>query len=149
MSLIGNILPMQHIVLDLEVGSKKRLFEHIALLLENECGISKSAIFDCLFAREKLGSTGLGQGVAVPHGSTAEVQTAVGVFVRVKEPLPFDSPDNKPVSLVFALLVPAQATGEHLEILSQLASKFVLASNREILLSTDSIEKVHRLLTEE
>lgn len=74
MSLIGEILPLSHIVLDLEVGSKKRLFEEAGLLLEHEAELPHGDVFDCLFAREKLGSTGLGQGVAIPHGRHACVK---------------------------------------------------------------------------
>ncbi|MBP8875312.1 MAG: PTS sugar transporter subunit IIA, partial [Neisseria sp.] len=73
MSLIGEILPLSHIVLDLEVSSKKRVFEQAGLLLENEAGLARADVFDCPFAREKLGTTGLGQGVAIPHGRHASV----------------------------------------------------------------------------
>ena len=76
MSLIGEILPLSHIVLDMEVGSKKRLFEEAGLLLEQESSLSHADVFECLFAREKLGSTGLGQGVAIPHGRHAGVSQA-------------------------------------------------------------------------
>ena len=114
MSLIGEILPLSHIVLDLEVSSKKRVFEQAGLLLENEAGLARADVFDCLFAREKLGTTGLGQGVAIPHGRHASVKKAVGAFIRTQEPVAFDAPDGKPVSLIFVLLVPENATGEHL-----------------------------------
>ena len=87
MSLIGEILPLSHIVLDLEVGSKKRLFEEAGLLLEHEAELPHGDVFDCLFAREKLGSTGLGQGVAIPHGRHACVKKATGAFIRTKEPV--------------------------------------------------------------
>ena len=92
---------MSHIVLDLEVGSKKRLFEEAGLLLEHEAELPHGDVFDCLFAREKLGSTGLGQGVAIPHGRHACVKKATGAFIRTKEPVAFDAPDGKPVSLDF------------------------------------------------
>ena len=129
MSLIGEILPLSHIVLDLEVGSKKRLFEEAGLLLEHEAELPHGDVFDCLFAREKLGSTGLGQGVAIPHGRHACVKKATGAFIRTKEPVAFDAPDGKPVSLIFTLLVPENATGEHLEVLSQTGGQ-VLAKSR-------------------
>ncbi len=74
MSLISEILPLSHIELDLEVSSKKRVFEQAGLLLENEAGLARADVFDCLFAREKLGTTGLGQGVAIPHGRHASVK---------------------------------------------------------------------------
>ncbi|MDO5058724.1 MAG: PTS IIA-like nitrogen regulatory protein PtsN [Neisseria sp.] len=149
MSLIGSILPVSHCVLDLDVASKKRLFEEIGKLLETEDGLSRADVFDCLFAREKLGSTGLGQGVAIPHGRHASVKEAVGVFVRTKEPIPFDAPDGKPVSLAVALLVPENACGEHLEVLSQLAGKFSAKSVREALMAAQTPEEAHRILTEQ
>ncbi|HRL33870.1 MAG TPA: PTS IIA-like nitrogen regulatory protein PtsN [Neisseria sp.] len=148
MSLIGEILPLSHIVLDLEVSSKKRVFEQAGLLLENEAGLARADVFDCLFAREKLGTTGLGQGVAIPHGRHASVKKAVGAFIRTQEPVAFDAPDGKPVSLIFVLLVPENATGEHLEVLSKLAGRFSQKAVREALMSADA-QEVRRILTEE
>ncbi|WP_198314550.1 PTS sugar transporter subunit IIA [Chitinibacter sp. GC72] len=124
MSLITKILPTSNVFLDLDVGSKKRVFEHVGIVFENSHGIARSVIFDSLFAREKLGSTGLGQGVAIPHGRIKGLKEATGAFVRLKEPIPFDAPDSKPVSLIFVLLVPANATDLHLQILSELAQLF-------------------------
>ena len=148
MSLIGEILPLSHIVLDLEVSSKKRVFEQAGLLLENEAGLARADVFDCLFAREKLGTTGLGQGVAIPHGRHASVKKAVGAFIRTQEPVAFDAPDGKPVSLIFVLLVPENATGVHLEVLSKLAGRFSQKAVREALMSADA-QEVRRILTEE
>ncbi|OAM26696.1 MULTISPECIES: PTS IIA-like nitrogen regulatory protein PtsN [Eikenella] len=147
MSLIGNILPVSHIVLDLEVSSKKRLFEEAGLLLESESGLSRAAVFDCLFAREKLGTTALGHGVAIPHGRHAEVQAITGAFIRLKEAVDFDAPDGKPVSLVFVLLVPENAAGGHLEVLSALAIRLSEKSVREQLLAAPSAEEARRILT--
>lgn len=149
MSLIGEILPLSHIVLDMDVSSKKRLFEQAGVLLENEAALPRADVFDCLFAREKLGTTGLGQGVAIPHGRHACVKKAVGAFIRTKEPIAFDAPDGKPVSLVFILLVPENATSEHLEVLSKLAGKFSQKAVREALAAATDAEAVHQLLTEE
>lgn len=149
MSLINEILPLSHIVLDLEVSSKKRIFEQAGLLLENEAGLARADVFDCLFAREKLGTTGLGQGVAIPHGRHTSVKKAVGAFIRTKEPVAFDAPDGKPVSLIFVLLVPENATGEHLEVLSKLAGRFSQKSVREALMAAATAEEVQRILQEE
>src|SRR5207302_6507782 len=85
---------------------KKRLFEQAGLLFENHHGLARSLVFDSLFARERLGSTGLGQGVAIPHGRIKGLKEALGAFWRLAQPLPFDAPDGNPVSLVFVLLVP-------------------------------------------
>jgi len=141
MSLINKILPSSNIFLDLEVGSKKRVFEHVGILFENSHGIARSVIFDSLFAREKLGSTGLGQGVAIPHGRIKGLKDATGAFVRLKEPIPFDAPDGKPVSLIFVMLAPANATDLHLQILSELAQLFSDKQMRDQLLAvTDTAE---------
>lgn len=147
MKAIGEILPVSHIVLDLDVSSKKRLFEEVGKLLETDSGLSQSDVFDCLFAREKLGSTGLGHGVAIPHGRHANVSHITAAFVRAAEAIDFDAPDNQPVSLIFVLLVPEQATGEHLEILSHLASQFSDKNVRELLQKCTDVAEVTKILS--
>lgn len=124
MSLLAKLLPEGHVLLNIEVTSKKRLFEQVGLLFENSYGIARNAVFDSLFAREKLGSTGLGQGIAIPHGRIKGLKEAHGAFLRLTQPLPFDAPDGRPVSLIFVLLVPELATEQHLQILSELAQRF-------------------------
>lgn len=146
MSLIGKILPQQNVLADVDVSSKKRLFEQVGLMVENSHGIARSDIFDSLFAREKLGSTGLGQGVAIPHGRVKGLKEATGVFIRLASPIPFDSPDGKPVNLLFVLLVPEQATDLHLQVLSELAQLFSSRSLRERMASCDALT-LHELLT--
>ena len=83
MSQIKNILPPGNVFFDLDVGSKKRVFEQVGLLLENSEKLSRSTVFDSLFARERLGSTGLGHGVAIPHGRIKGLREAVGVLIRL------------------------------------------------------------------
>lgn len=146
MSLIGKILPQQNVLADVDVSSKKRLFEQVGLLVENSHGIARSDIFDSLFAREKLGSTGLGQGVAIPHGRVKGLKEATGVFIRLASPIPFDSPDGKPVNLLFVLLVPEQATDLHLQVLSELAQLFSSRSLRDKMACCDA-PTLHELLT--
>jgi len=124
MNPLTNLLSTDQVLLDLEAGSKKRVFEQAGLLFENRLGLARSVIFDSLFAREKLGSTGLGQGVAIPHGRIKGLKNAVGAFLRLATPVPFESPDGRPVDLLFVLLVPEQATEQHLQILSELAQHF-------------------------
>ncbi len=133
MNPLSNILSPAHILLDLEAGSKKRVFERAGQLFEAQLGLARSVIFDSLFAREKLGSTGLGQGIAIPHGRIKGLKRAAGAFIRLAHPVPFDSPDGQSVSLLFVLLVPEQATEEHLQILSELAQRFADRSFREAL----------------
>lgn len=144
---IGEILPTSRIVLDLDVSSKKRLFEELGRLMADEAtGLTAAEIFDCLFARERLGTTGLGQGVAIPHGRHADVPNPIGAFVRLKEAVEFDAPDDKPVNLVFVLLVPETAACEHLDILSHLAERFSDKSVRTALLECQSEETARELL---
>lgn len=135
MNPLANILSASQVVLDLDVGSKKRVFEQAGALFETHLGLARSIIFDSLFAREKLGSTGLGQGVAIPHGRIKGLKQAAGAFMRLVTPVPFDSPDGRPVNLLFVLLVPEQATEEHLQILSELAQRFSDRAFREKLLT--------------
>ena len=146
MSLVAKLLPPSNVLLDLSVSSKKRLFEQVGLLFENNHGISKGLVFDSLFARERLGSTGLGQGVAIPHGRIKGLKEALGAFIRLAQPVPFDAPDGKPVSLVFALLVPEQATEKHLEILSELAQMFCDRALREAMASAADAGSLHQLI---
>ena len=134
MNPLTNLLPASQVLLDFEASSKKRVFEQAGLLFENHLGLARSVVFDSLFAREKLGSTGLGQGIAIPHGRIKGLKQAAGAFLRLTTPVPFDSPDGRPVNLLFILLVPEQATEEHLQILSELAQRFSERSFREKLL---------------
>lgn len=146
MNLIAKLLPPSNVVLDLEATSKKRVFEQAGLLFENHQGIARAKVFDSLFARERLGSTGLGQGVAVPHGRIKGLKEAIGAFVRLQEPIPFDAPDGKSVSMLVFLLVPEQATQQHLEILSELAQMLSDRHFRESLFAAPAAGDAHQLL---
>jgi PTS system nitrogen regulatory IIA component len=147
MSLVAKLLPPANVLPDLAASSKKRLFEQVGLLFENQHGIGRTAVFDSLFARERLGSTGLGQGVAIPHGRIKGLKDALGAFVRLSQPVPFDAPDGKPVNLVFALLVPEHATEKHLEILSELAQMFSDRSTRDALAAATDGAALHQIIT--
>ena len=148
MNLVSRLLPLNHVLLDLDVSSKKRLFEQIGLTFENSRQIPRSRVFDALFDREKLGSTGLGYGVAIPHGRIKTLKEPVCAFVRTAAPIAFESPDGQPVNLVFAMLVPEHANETHLELLSELAQMFSDSSLREALAATPDIQAAHRLITE-
>src|SRR5687767_2636299 len=110
MNLVAKLLPLENVLIDLDVSSKKRVFEQAGLVFENNQHIARSQVFDSLFAREKLGSTALGQGIAIPHGRIKGLREAVGAIIRMRTPIPFDAPDAQPVSLIFVLLVPERAT---------------------------------------
>ena len=145
MNEIAGLLPVQNIVPDLDVANKKRLFEQVGLLFENNHGIRRNVVYDSLFAREKLGSTGLGQGIAVPHGRIKGLPEALGAFVRTPQPIPFDSPDGRGVSQIFVLLVPEHATDKHLQILSELAQMFSDRSLRERIATAPDAAALHRI----
>lgn len=147
MNLVAKLLPPANVGVDISVSSKKRLFEHIGLLFENNHGIASSVVFESLFARERLGSTGLGQGVAIPHGRIKGLKDALGAFMRLSAPVPFDAPDGKPVGLVFALLVPEQATERHLQILSELAQMFSDPGLRDSMLAAADAPALHQLIS--
>ncbi|OHC82496.1 MAG: PTS IIA-like nitrogen-regulatory protein PtsN [Sideroxydans sp. RIFOXYD2_FULL_59_7] len=148
MSLISKILPLENILLDAESASKKRVFERVGLLFENSQKIARSQVFDSLFAREKLGSTGLGQGVAIPHGRIKNLRDAVAAFVKTDTPIPFDAPDGAPVNLIFVLLVPERATDLHLQLLGELAQMFSDTSFRERLLASNDAATIHKMFTD-
>lgn len=147
MSLVAKLLTPTCIVLDLSVSSKKRLFEQIGLLFENNSGLARNLVYDSLFARERLGSTGLGQGVAIPHGRIKGLKEALGGFIRLAQPVPFEAPDGNPVTLVFALLVPEQATEKHLQLLSELAQMFSDRALREALAGAADAQALHTLIS--
>ena len=146
MNRIAPLLPARNVILDLQATSKKRLFEQAALLFENENGIERGKVFDSLFARERLGSTGLGQGVAIPHGRIKGLKEAVAAVVSVSPGIAFDAPDSLPVRLLVFLLVPEQANEEHLEILSELAELLSDTATRTALMETHDANQVHQLL---
>ncbi|MDQ3188707.1 MAG: PTS sugar transporter subunit IIA [Pseudomonadota bacterium] len=147
MNLISRILPVSNVLLDLPASSKKRAFEQAGLLFENNQAVAHSKVFDSLFARERLGSTGLGQGVAIPHGRIKGMKEAIAAFVRVAEPIQFDAPDGQPVSLMFFLLVPEQASQQHLDILSELTQMLSDKPFREALMSATDATMVHTALS--
>lgn len=145
MNQIASLLSPDNVVASLDASSKKRVFEQIGLMFENHHGLALSVVYDALFAREKLGSTGLGQGIAIPHGRIKGLKTPVGGFVRVSTPVQFDAPDGQPVSLIFVLLVPEAANEQHLQLLSELAQMFSDRSFREQLATAPDAPALHSL----
>ena len=127
MNRLAAILPLANVQVGVDATSKKRVFEQAGVLFENQHAIARATVTDNLFARERLGSTGLGHGVAVPHGrikGMKSLKSPLAAFVRLVEPIPFESPDGKPVNLLFFLLIPDHVTQRHLEILSEIAEMF-------------------------
>ncbi len=123
--LISDLLTPERIRFDVHSSSKKRLLELISQeLARNSQTLSEREIFESLCARERLGSTGLGNGVAIPHGRVKGSDTVQASFIRLKKPLPFDAVDGKPVDLLFAMTVPEQCNEDHLKLLAQVAEIF-------------------------
>jgi nitrogen PTS system EIIA component len=146
MNRIAPLLSPAKIVLDLEVSSKKRLFEHVSLMFENLHGLERSKVFESLFARERLASTGLGEAVAIPHGRIKGLKDALGAVVRLKTPVAFDAPDGAAVALLVFLLVPENATDSHLETLSELAELLSDPHLRAQLMSATDPTQLHQTL---
>jgi PTS system nitrogen regulatory IIA component len=123
-TLLSSLLPASHVLLDVGAADKQAVFELAADLLERDSGVRSTHIVSSLAARERSGSTALGHGIAIPHGRVKGLRSAMGAFLRMREPIPFDAPDDAPVRLIFVLLVPEKSTDLHLEILSELAQLF-------------------------
>lgn len=121
--------------------SKKRLFETIAKVIsEDQLSLPQKEVFDLLIAREKLGSTGLGHGIAIPHCRIPHCTQPLGMLLTLSEPIEFDAPDELPVDLLFVLLVPQEANQQHLDILAGIASLLSQADFcRQLRASEDSL----------
>jgi len=145
MNQIAKLLSVENVVVGLEASSKKRVFEQAGILFENRHGLARSLVYDALFAREKLGSTGLGQGIAIPHGRIKGLKEVRAAFLRLATPVQFDAPDGKPVGYVFILLVPEAATEHHLQLLSELAQMFSDKTFREHLAAAADAAATHEL----
>jgi len=148
MNLIASLIAKDDVVVNLEASSKKRVFEQAGLLFENRYAISRSTVYDALFAREKMGSTGLGLGIAIPHGRIKGLKEAHGAFFRLSAPVPFDSPDGQSVHLVFVLLVPEAASEHHLQLLSELAQMFSDKRFRELIADAPDADTAHALFSQ-
>lgn len=122
---LTEIVTAERVVAGTAVTSKKKALEELSnLLAAGAPNLSSQEVFNSLVGREKLGSTGLGHGVAIPHGRVASVERSVGAFLRLKSPVDYDSHDGNPVDLIFGLLVPQNATEAHLKHLAAVAEMF-------------------------
>ena len=148
MNLVGELLGPGDIQLDVDVADKAELLQRIASLLARRLGLSDRDVLESLTAREHLGSTGLGHGVAIPHARMPQCYAVAGVFLRSRIAIPFDAPDHKPVSLYLALVVPKQATELHLKLLAIAATMFNDRAFRERLRAAADEATVRLLLTE-
>ncbi len=146
MNRLASILPPSQVVAHVDVTSKKRAFEEAGLLFENLHGLSRALVTDSLFSRERLGSTGLGHGVAIPHGRIKGLKSPMAAVFQLAQPIPFEAPDEQPVSLMIFLLVPEAATQRHLEILSEIAELLSDAALRQSLIACADALDLHGLI---
>ena len=146
MNRLASILPASQVLVGVDVTSKKRAFEEAGLLFENLHGLSRALIADSLFARERLGSTGLGHGVAIPHGRIKGLKAPMAAVLQLRQAIGFDAPDEQPVGLLIFLLVPEAATQKHLEILSEIAELLSDSQLRERLKSCSDALQLHGMI---
>jgi len=146
MNRLSAILPPSNVLVDSDATSKKRVFEQAGVLFENHHSIARATVTDNLFARERLGSTGLGHGVAIPHGRIKGLKNPLAAVVRMQQPIGFDAPDDEPVSLLIFLLVPEAATQRHLEILSEIAELLSDRALRDKLKAEPEAQRLHELI---
>ncbi len=149
MHTIADILSPERVFTHLEGSSKKRILQDAAQLLsDQDSELVADEVFDRLIAREKLGSTGFGNGVAIPHCRLMNCSEVVGAFIKLQQAINFDSIDKQPVDLLFLLLVPEEANDSHLNILSQLAEKFGDTAFRTRMRETTDKDNIFNLLAE-
>ena len=147
MNRLASILSPAQVLAQVEVTGKKRAFEEAGLLFENLHGLSRALVTDSLFSRERLGSTGLGHGVAIPHGRIKGLKAPMAAVFQLAHPIGFDAPDDQVVELLIFLLVPEAATQKHLEILSEIAELLSDADLREKLKASTDAAQMHALIS--
>ena len=145
---IGDLLHSDGIIADLKVTSKKQLLQELAERAAEMTGADERAIFDTLLERERLGTTGIGNGVAIPHGKLPGIDHLCAVFARLEHPVGFDAIDDQPVDLVFLLLAPETASAEHLKALSRISRLLRDDTMSEKLRGSDGADALYALLTE-
>jgi len=148
MNRLSAILPAAQVLVSVDATSKKRAFEEAGLLFESQHGLNRALITDSLFARERLGSTGLGHGVAIPHGRIKGLKQPLAAVFQLDSPIGFDAPDEQPVQLMIFLLVPEAATQKHLEILSEIAELLSDSVLRERMKVAADAQGLHELITQ-
>lgn len=146
---LAGLLQQNAIIPGLKVNSKKQLLQELAAKASKITGLSEREIFDVILQRERLGSTGVGNGIAIPHGKLDDLPAIVGIFARLETPIDFEALDDQPVDLVFLLLAPEGAGADHLKALSRIAR--VLRDQDVVarLRTTDSASALYTLLDEE
>jgi PTS system nitrogen regulatory IIA component len=146
MNRLAAILPPERVLTGTGIASKKRAFEEVGFLFESQHGLSRALVTDSLFSRERLGSTGLGNGVAVPHGRIKGLKLPLAAVLLLEQAIGFDAPDNLPVDVLIFLLVPEAATQKHLELLSEIAALLSDESRREAMRRSGAADALHGLI---
>ncbi len=146
---LADLLQQDAIIPALKVNSKKQLLQDIAAKASKLTGVPEREIFDVILQRERLGSTGVGHGIAIPHGKLNSISSIRGVFVRLDTPVDFEALDDEPVDLVFLLLAPEGAGADHLKALSRVARVLRDQDLVAKLRKTDSASAIYAFLNEE
>ena len=143
---ITDLLTPRGVIAQLRVSNKKQALQELARRGATQTGVSERDIYDALAERERLGSTGIGKGVAVPHGKLAQLPRLFALFARLERPVPFEAVDDRPVDLMFVLLVPAEA--EHLRALARISRLLRDDAICQKLRGTDNADALYALLTD-
>jgi PTS system nitrogen regulatory IIA component len=145
---IADLLTPRSVVAQLRVSNKKQALQELARRASVPTGLAERQIYDVLAERERFGSTGIGRGIAIPHGKLPGLARLYGLFARLDRPIPFESVDDQPVDLMFLLLAPPDAAGEHLRTLARVSRLLRDAAICEKLRGTDNADALYALLTE-
>jgi PTS system nitrogen regulatory IIA component len=145
---INDLLVADGVSADLKVTSKKQALQDLARRAGEVSGLSERAVFDVLMERERLGTTGVGNGIAIPHGKLPNLDRLHGFFARLKQPIDFQAIDERPVDLIFVLLAPETSGADHLKALARISRLLRDQSICEKLRGTDNVEALYAILTE-
>ncbi len=145
---ITDLVTPESVIQNLKVTSKKQAIHDLARKAADVCGQHERAIFDVLMERERLGTTGVGNGIAIPHGKMADIDRLYGVFARLAEPVDFQSIDDQPVDLVFLLLAPESAGADHLKALARVSRLLRDKAVCEKLRGAQSADAIYAVLSE-
>ncbi len=146
---ITEIISIDHIACGVETASKKRALELASeLMCTNMPSLNQNEIFESLIAREKLGSTGLGKGVAIPHGRLKTGDNTIAAFLQLRNGVDYDAPDGELVDLLCVLMVPAESTDEHLQVLALFSEMFRQDNLRQSLRDSREPEQIYAILTQ-
>ena len=145
---LSDFLSPQAVLADMRATNKKQAIEELSALASQETGLSKDAIFDALLQRERLGSTGVGDGVAIPHGKIHGLQRLFGAVARLEKPVDFEALDSQPVDVLFLLLAPEDAGADHLKALARVARLFRGPATLERIRAAHDADALYMLLTQ-